>query len=68
MWRFVVGLLFPTFRKIVKNFYYRFVIAALIEPELVVWRLALGVDVYWVYTTFREFALCPSSYDELSFH
>jgi hypothetical protein len=42
--------------------------AALIEPELTVLWLALGVDVYEVYVMFREFALCPSSYDELSFY
>ena len=40
--------------------------AALIEPELIVLWLALGVYVYGVYTMFREFAVCPSSYDELS--
>jgi len=33
--------------------------AALIEPELIVLWFALDVDVYGVYTTFRELALFP---------
>jgi hypothetical protein len=45
----------------------RFVFTTAIELELVVWWLELAVHIYCVYTTFREFALCTFSYDELSF-